>query len=33
MRKFEACEDEIKEFLAQEPADIPVIHPNVSGIR
>src|SRR5258708_21645542 len=32
MRELEAREDVIKELLAQEPADIPDIHPNVSGI-
>ena len=32
MRELEAREDAPKELLAQEPADIPDIHPNVSGI-
>src|SRR6267154_453643 len=32
MRELEAREDVIKELLAQEPADIPDMHPNVSGI-
>ena len=32
MRELEAREDVLKELLAQEPADIPVIHPNTSGI-
>src|SRR5216684_1668207 len=32
MRELEAREDVLKELLAQEPADIPDIHPNVSGI-
>jgi site-specific DNA recombinase len=32
MRELEAREDVLKEFLAQEPADIPDIHPNVSRI-
>jgi hypothetical protein len=29
MRELEAREDVLKELLAQEPADIPDIHPNV----
>jgi site-specific DNA recombinase len=32
MRELEAREDALKELLAQEPADVPDIHPNVSGI-
>ena len=32
MRELEAREDVLKGLLAQEPADIPDIHPNVSGI-
>lgn len=32
MRELEAREDALKELLAEEPADIPDIHPNVSGI-
>jgi site-specific DNA recombinase len=32
MRELEAREDALKELLAQEIADIPDIHPNVSGI-
>ena len=32
MRELEAREDVLKELLAQEPADIADIHPNVSGI-
>src|SRR5271165_5614181 len=32
MRELEAREDRLKELLAQEPAEIPDIHPNVSGI-
>ena len=32
MRELEAREDVLKELLAQEPTDIPVIHPNISGI-
>jgi hypothetical protein len=32
MRELEAREDVLKEFLAQGPADIPDIHPNVSSI-
>jgi site-specific DNA recombinase len=32
MRELEAREDVLGELLAQEPADIPDIHPNVSGI-
>src|SRR6266566_5955980 len=32
MRELEAREDVLKALLAQEPADIPDIHPNVSGI-
>ena len=32
MRELEAREDLLKELLAQEPADIPDIHPNASGI-
>src|SRR6266567_3905908 len=32
MRELEAREDVLKELLAQEPANIPDIHPNVSGI-
>ena len=32
MRELETREDVLKELLAQEPADIPVIHPNMSAI-
>ena len=32
MRELEAREDVLKGLLAQEPADFPDIHPNVSGI-
>ncbi len=32
MRELEAREDVLKGLLAQEPANIPDIHPNVSGI-
>src|ERR1700722_9237177 len=32
MRELEAREDVLKALLAEEPADIPDIHPNVSGI-
>jgi site-specific DNA recombinase len=32
MRELEGREDVLKELLAQEPADIPDIHPNVSVI-
>jgi site-specific DNA recombinase len=32
MRELEAREDVLKELLAQEPAGVPDIHPNVSGI-
>ncbi|MGO4716042.1 DNA resolvase [Bradyrhizobium sp. 2TAF24] len=32
MRELEAREDVLKETLAQVPADIPDIHPNVSGV-
>ncbi|MGA7072569.1 hypothetical protein [Bradyrhizobium sp.] len=32
MRELEAREDVLKGLLAQEPANIPNIHPNVSGI-
>jgi hypothetical protein len=31
IRELEAREDALKELLAQEPADVPDIHPNVSG--
>jgi site-specific DNA recombinase len=32
MRELEAREDVLKGLPAQEPADFPDIHPNVSGI-
>jgi site-specific DNA recombinase len=32
MRELEAREDVLKGLLAQEPANIPDVHPNVSGI-
>jgi site-specific DNA recombinase len=32
MRELEAREDVLKALLAEEPVDIPDIHPNVSGI-
>ena len=32
MRELEAREDVLKGLLAEEPTDIPDIHPNVSGI-
>ncbi|MFH1346357.1 MAG: hypothetical protein ABIL01_34930 [Pseudomonadota bacterium] len=32
MRELEAREDVLKETLAQVPADIPDIHPNVSSV-
>jgi site-specific DNA recombinase len=32
MRELEAREDMLKALLAEEPADIPDIRPNVSGI-
>jgi len=32
MRELEAREDELKALLAQEPVDIPDVHPNVSEL-